>query len=244
MAFQALNDDPVLNDDPMTDTSWPRLLGLLLLLTLPLAASASERLMLERVHALLHERASQLGDEVVIDVSPPSARLGECHDPTPFLPNPEARLGSRVSVGVRCGDDGRQVRYLQARVDITGTYVEVARRLDRGAPIGREDLALRHGKLGRLPRHTVMTLEDAVGQHATRPLTPGLTLQAHHIQAPRLVYRNDSIKVEAYGTGFRVQREGKALDEGGLGDRIRVRLPDRLVLEGEVVGPKRIAVDF
>lgn len=226
--------------------AWPRLswLLLLLLLTLPLVADASERLMLERVHALLHERASRLGDEVVIEVSPPSARLGECDNPTPFLPNPEVELRSRVSVGIRCGEDGRQVRYLQASVDITGTYVEVARNLGRGEPIRAEDLTLQHGKLGRLPRHTVMELEEAIGQHATRPLTPGLTLQEHHMQAPRLVYRNDSLKVEASGVGFRAQREGEAIDEGGLGDKVRVRLPNRLIVEGEVVGPARVAVDF
>lgn len=224
--------------------AWPRLIWLLLLLALPLVAGASERLMLERVHALLYERASRLGDEVVIEVSPPSARLGECDNPTPFLPNPDTRLRSRLSVGVRCGDDGRQVRYLQASVDVTGTYVEVARGLGRGEPIRAEDLALQHGKLGRLPRHTVMKIEEAIGQHATRPLTPGLTLQEHHIQAPRLVYRNDSVKVEASGIGFRVQREGESIDEGGLGDRVRVRLPGRLVVEGEVVGPARVAVDF
>ncbi|MDT0511581.1 MULTISPECIES: flagellar basal body P-ring formation chaperone FlgA [unclassified Halomonas] len=200
--------------------------------------------MLERVHTLLYERASQLGDEVVIEVSPPSARMGECDNPSPFLPNPEARLRSRVSVGIRCGEDGRRVRYLQATIDITGSYVEVARRLDRGEPIRAKDLTLQHGNLGRLPHHTVMTLEEAIGQHATRPLTPGVTLQAHHIQTPRLVYRNNSVQVEASGTGFRVQREGQAIDEGGLGDRVRVRLPGRRIVEGEVVGPERVAVDF
>lgn len=229
--------------------AWPRspwllLLAHLLLLTLPPTAGANERLMLERVHALLYERASQLGDEVVIDVSPPSARLGECVNPTPFLPNPEAELRSRVSVGVRCGESARRVRYLQATIDITGSYVEVARRLDRGEPIRAKHLTLQHGNLGRLPRHTVMTLEEAIGQHATRPLTPGVTLQAHHIQSPRLIHRGDSVQVEASGTGFRVQREGEGIDEGGLGDRVRVRLPDRLIVEGEVVGPARVAVDF
>ncbi|MDW7745257.1 flagellar basal body P-ring formation chaperone FlgA [Halomonas sp.] len=223
---------------------WKRLLWLLLFTALPLPSAANERLMLERVQALLYERASTFGEEVVIEVSPPSARLGECENPTPFLPNPETELRSRVSVGVRCGEDARQVRYLQASVEMVGRYVEVVKRVERGQPLRESDLTLARGNLGRLPGGTVMALEDAIGQHATRPLAPGQTLQEHHVQSPRLVYRRDSVQVEAAGTGFRVQREGEAIDEGGMGDSVRVRLPDRLILEGRVVGPGRVSVDF
>lgn len=229
----------------MTGVRWPRLSWLLVLLIgFALPGVADERVMLERVQALLYERASALGDEVVIEISPPSARLGECVNPTPFLPNPEAELRSRVSVGVRCGEEGRQVRYLQASVEVIGRYVEVARRVERGQPLREDDLRLVSGNLGRLPGGAVMTLDEAIGQHATRPLAPGQTLQAHHMQSPRLVYRGDSVQVEAAGSGFRVQREGEAIDEGGMGESVRVRLPDRLILEGRVVGPGRVAVDF
>ncbi|MDI5922822.1 flagellar basal body P-ring formation chaperone FlgA [Halomonas sp. LR5S13] len=228
----------------MPGALWPRFLCLLLLLFFALPGAADDRAMLERVQALLYERASALGDEVVIEISPPSARLGECENPTPFLPNPEAELRSRVSVGVRCGEDGRQVRYLQASVEMVGSYVEMARRVERGQPLSEKDLTLARGNLARLPGGTVIALEDAIGQHATRPLAPGQTLQKHHVQSPRLVYRGDSVQVEASGTGFRVHREGEAIDEGGMGDSVRVRLPDRLILEGKVLGPGRVAVDI
>ena len=62
---------------------WKRFLWFLLFMALALPSAANERLMLERVQALLYERASTLGEEVVIEVSPPSARLGECENPTP-----------------------------------------------------------------------------------------------------------------------------------------------------------------
>ncbi|MFP4137034.1 MAG: flagellar basal body P-ring formation chaperone FlgA [Halomonas sp.] len=222
----------------------PRAAWLLALLLAVMPAGADDSLMLERVQALLYERASELGDEVVIEVNPPSARLPACEDPSPFLPNPGAELRSRVSVGVRCGEDGRQVRYLQASVEVLGHYVEVARRVDRGQPIDEDDLALKKGNLGQLPQDTVTTLDDAIGQQATRPLSPGLTLQGHHLQSPRLVHRGESVQAQATSTGFSVRREGEALDEGGMGERVRVRLPDRLVVEGQVTGPGRVAVDF
>lgn len=218
---------------------WP-----LMLLLVALPGAADERAMLDRVQALLYERASAFGDEVVIEISPPSAHLGECVNPTPFLPNPEAELRSRISVGVRCGEEGRQVRYLQASVEVIGGYVELARRVERGQPLREDDLRLVSGNLGRLPGGTVLALEDAIGQHATRPLAPGQMLQKHHLQSPRLVYRGDDVQVEAAGAGFRVQREGEAIDEGGMGESVRVRLPDRLILKGRVAGPGRVAVDF
>ncbi len=222
-----------------------RLLPLFALLAVPPGtATADDAAMLERVQAFLYERAREHGEEVVIEVSPPSARLPACENPEPFLPNAEAKLRSRVSVGVRCGEAGRQVRYLQAEVHITGTYLEVATEVKRGELLTERRLVERRGDLGRLPARAVLDPEEAVGQEATRRLAPGLTLQAHHLRAPTLVERGDSVLLEATGTGFRAVREAEAIDTGGLGERVRARLPDRQLLEGEVVGEGRLAVDF
>lgn len=219
------------------------LLTLVLLLAAD-AATADDGAMLERVQAFLYERASEQGEEVVIEVSPPSARLPACESPQPFLPNPDAELRSRVSVGVRCGEQGRQVRYLQAEIQVVGQYLEIASEVSRGEILDASHLMERQGDLTRLPRGAVLSPEEAVGQQATRRLRPGQTLQEQHLHAPRLVERGDRIKLVATGSGFRVQREAEAIDPGGLGETVRVRLADRRIMEGRVTDEGRVGVDF
>ncbi|HSH48490.1 MAG TPA: flagellar basal body P-ring formation chaperone FlgA [Halomonas sp.] len=219
------------------------LLALALSAPLPAGAAADDAALLERAHAFLYQRMQSLGDEVTIEIAPPSARMSACDNPQPFLPNPDAELRSRVSVGVRCGASGRQVRYLQASVQVTGTYLEIGDSVERGEILRRDQLVERRGDLTRLPHGTLLSADSAVGREATRRLAPGLTLQKHHLQAPTLVERGEAVVLEASGRGFRALRDARALDAGGRGDRVRARLPDRRILEGTVIGTGRVAVD-
>ncbi|WP_104201954.1 flagellar basal body P-ring formation chaperone FlgA [Billgrantia saliphila] len=214
------------------------------LLATPAVHAADDDAMLEAVHAFLHREAQSLGDELIIELRPPSARLPACESPDPFLTRPgDVPLG-RISVGVRCGSEGRQVRYLQAEVGVIGDYPVLARPLRAGETVRRDDLVMRQGNLAELPNRSVIDIEEIVGQAATRAIEPGQSLQEHHFRSLPLVERNQRVVIEARGKGFRIEREGQALEPGAMGDRIRARFDSREVVMAEVVGEGRLAVDF
>lgn len=213
------------------------------LLALP-TASADDTELLQAVHAFLHEQASTLGDELMIELHPSSARLPQCESPEPFLTRPGTVPLGRISVGVRCGQDGRQVRYLQAVIGIIGEYPVLSSQLSAGQTVRREDLVMHSGNLADLPSRALLDMETIVGQVTTRPLSPGQPLLEHQFRSLPLVERNQRVTIEARGRGFRITREGQALEPGGLGDRIRVRLDNREVMTAEVVGEGTLVVDF
>lgn len=217
-------------------------LGLLCLLVV-VPTQAADEAMLDRVRAFLSEEAQALGDAPRITLHAPAAHFPPCVQPRPFLPAASRPPLGRVSVGVRCGEAGRQTRYLQAEVAVDGAYLETARAIGAGERLGRGDLVERRGDLGRLPRQALRDLETAVGQVTRRSLAAGQVIQAHLLRAPRLVGRGDRVTLEARGTGFRVTRQGEALEAGGRGERIRVRLADRRILEARVIGAQRLVVD-
>lgn len=221
------------------------LLPLLLagLLTLP-AASADDTELLQAVHGFLHEQAQTLGDELIIELRPPSARLPTCESPAPFLTRPDAAPLGRISVGVRCGQDGRQVRYLQAEVGVIGEYPVLAAPLEAGETVRRDHLVMRQGNLAELPNRALLDSDEIIGQVATRSLSPGQPLQAYQFRSLPLVERSQRVVVEARGSAFRVSREGQALEPGALGDRVRVRFDSREVVTAEVVGEGTLVVDF
>lgn len=219
------------------------LLLLLCLLALPATADDDTEL-LDAVHAFLHQQARPLGDELIIEVRPPSARLPVCEAPEPFLARPDAPPLGRVSVGVRCGEGGRQVRYLQAEVGVIGEYPVLAVGLPAGETVIAEHLALQSGNLAELPNRTLLDIDTIVGQATVRALNPGQPLQAHQLRSVPLVERNQRVTVEARGVAFRISREGQALEPGGLGERIRVRFDNREVITAEVAGEGLLVVDF
>lgn len=207
-------------------------------------ASADDTELLQAVHGFLHEQAQSLGDELLIELRPPSARLPKCDSPDPFLTRPgEVPLG-RFSVGVRCGHDGHQVRYLQAEVGVIGEYPVLGAALAAGETVHREHLVMHEGNLAELPSRALLDIDEIVGQVATRALNPGQPLLAHQFRNLPLVERNQRVAVEARGTAFRVSREGQALEPGAMGDRVRVRFDSREVVTAEVAGEGTLVVDF
>ena len=218
-------------------------LSIVLLLASSVASAVEGSATLDAVQAFLVNRASAVGNNVSVTVHPPRAELPACNDPEPFLPNASASPIGRVSVGVRCNDSGR-VRYLRAEVQATGRYVEVAERIEAGEAVRARHLLEQQGDLGRLPDQAILDPATAIGQEATRPLAVGVMLQEHHLRRPQLVKRGQRVVIEVRGTGFRITREAQAMEAGGEGESVRVRLDDREILRARVIDRGRVTVDF
>lgn len=212
--------------------------ALLLLASGAAHAGAAE----DAAQVFLQDAARHLGNDVTVTVPAPEVALPPCTDPQPFLPGHDQRLLGRVTVGVRCGDG--QTRYLQARVTAIGQYWVAARDIPVGTLVTASMLEARSGDLATLPRLAVLDENAAVGRVATRTLARGSVIQGSQLQAPALIQRNRTVSVEAVGQGFRVVRQGEALQDGALGDTVRVRMSNRSILTGVVAGEGVVKVSF
>jgi len=196
----------------------------------------------DAAQAFLQDATRNLGNDVTVTVPAPKATLPPCIDPQPFLPGHDQHLLGRVTVGVRCGDG--QTRYLQARVTAIGQYWVAAQDIPVGTLVTAPMLEARSGDLTTLPRQAVLDENAAVGRVTTRTLARGSVVQASQLQAPALIQRNRTVSVEAVGQGFRVVRQGEALQDGALGDTVRVRMGNRSILTGVVAGNGVVKVSF
>lgn len=219
----------------MSRCVWP---ALLLLASGAAHAGAAE----DAAQAFLQDATRNLGSQVTVTVQAPEAALPPCADPQPFLPGHDQHLLGRVTVGVRCGDG--QTRYLQARVTAIGQYWVAAEDIPVGTLVTATMLETRSGDLAELPRQAMLDEADAVGRLTTRTLARGSVVQRSQLQAPWLIQRNLTVSVEAVGQGFRVVRQGEALQDGALGDSVRVRMSNRSVLTGVVAGNGLVKVSF
>lgn len=70
--------------------------------------------------------------------------------------------------------------------------------------------------------NTGVTLDDIIGMEARVALYPGRPILTAHVVPPALIARNQIVELVFEGDGLRITSEGRALDRGAVGERIRV----------------------
>ncbi|MHA7873514.1 MAG: flagellar basal body P-ring formation chaperone FlgA, partial [Hyphococcus sp.] len=76
-----------------------------------------------------------------------------------------------------------------------------------------------------------------IGMEAARTLYQGQPLREDLLRKPRLVKRNAVVHMAFSKGAMTINAEGRALDEGGLGDRIRVmNLSSKRVVVATITG--------
>lgn len=86
-------------------------------------------------------------------------------------------------------------------------------------------------------------ISDVVGQEARITLYAGKPIRFDDIGPPAIVDRNQIVFLEYQSAGLRISTEGRALQRGGIGDRIRImNLQSRATLFGLVQADGTIKV--
>jgi flagella basal body P-ring formation protein FlgA len=109
--------------------------------------------------------------------------------------------------------------------------VVAARTLRAGTILTGADLAM----IAEDVPGAISSLDDALGQEARVNLYAGRPIRAGEIGPPALVERNQIVTLIYDQGGLTIATEGRVLDRGGVGDRIRVRnLGSRNTVTGTV----------
>jgi len=127
-----------------------------------------------------------------------------------------------------------------AQVHLVRPVVIARRPLNPGNFVRNDDVALEtrvfEQSAGLGPTH----VEEVVGQQIKRFVPEGAAVLADAIKAVDLVVRSRPVTVTGDNAGIQVRLTGVALDSGGYGDTVRVRLGDsrreRKMLRGVVTG--------
>ncbi len=85
--------------------------------------------------------------------------------------------------------------------------------------------------------------EGMVGLQATRSIYKGRPVLASVLRQPIMVSRNAVVAMEYRRGGLIIRTEGRALNEGGIGERVRVmNLGSRQTVSAQIVGPGEVRV--
>ena len=182
--------------------------------------------------------------EIEIGSLDPRLRLPKCSQPLETF-FPQGKRGSKVTVGVRCSEPKKWTIYVSAEIHQIVQVLVAQQYLRRGSLIRSEDFALKKMDLNQLKYGYFTDFNEVSGKSLKRHLNQGAVLTPAAIAVTKVVKRGEHVTIVAETGGISVQAAGQALEDGGLGDIIRVKnLNSRKEIEARVEGPGRVKIDF
>lgn len=170
-------------------------------------------------------------------------RLVACDQPLETYDSPNGLSGGRGVVGVRCNGSKPWKLYVPVKVALIESVVVSRRPLVRGQTLRAADVMLSEMDVSRLRKAYFTRIDDVVGLRSKRSVSAGSTLHAGLLKREKLVKRGSQVEIVAAGDGLDVRMQGKAMADGGRGDRIKVKnLNSGRIVTGTVAGPGVIQV--
>lgn len=173
----------------------------------------------------MQRRAGAQGyDNVEVSVRPLDGRLtlAACEHPLEILPDMTNRALGPVTVGLRCNGAEPWTLYVRGQVAAEVALPVMAGSVARGELVSSTDITLQSRRITSDFVGIITDIDDIVGKEARRNLASGSELRFSDLKAPVIVDRGQQVSIVSGIAGLRVSMQGKALNSGGVGDRVLV----------------------
>lgn len=163
---------------------------------------------------------------------------------------------SRLALGIQSGLlvfpvdvflDGSRVTSVTARASLVvkDRVVVAARDLTRNHVIGPEDVQVVEKSLAGLPPDAPRDAAKIIGLRTTRPIKSGLVFSGSDLEPPPAVNVRQNVWITVVSGGIRVTAQGVALEEGVVGQTIRVQnLESKRIIIARVTAPGQVFVEL
>ncbi len=122
--------------------------------------------------------------------------------------------------------------------------VPVARRdMKAGQIVTRDDIAVNRIAQDGRRRIDPANVDDLIGKEIKRTVRAGQTITANDVQTQVMVAKGKVVTLNFSKGNIMLSAKGKALENGGLGDSVRVmNLQSKSVVQGTVTGPETVLI--
>ncbi|KZN37554.1 flagellar basal body P-ring formation chaperone FlgA [Pseudoalteromonas luteoviolacea] len=126
----------------------------------------------------------------------------------------------QVTVQVRCDDRERWLQFVHVKIEVLFPVIVSTQQLDKGVVLQADDL-----KIAMRPKHFVRAsnIDDInmlIGSKTKRRIQADKAIIMRHIC---MVCKGDTVIILAGNEHFAIKTQGIALQDGNLGDQIRVK---------------------
>jgi flagella basal body P-ring formation protein FlgA len=148
-----------------------------------------------------------------------------------------------ATVEAPAGAPNAQRQRIAGRVFFIARVPVMSRTLSRGEVIGERDIEWVETRAEAVRRDIVTDIRQVIGQEPRQQLRQGSPIRLSDVQRPVLVGRNATVTMTVKTPFMKLATQGRAVDEGGKGDVIRVtNVNSKRVVEAIVDGPNSVVV--
>lgn len=177
---------------------------------------------------------SLLRPEVIMGALDSRLRLAPCQQIEPYLP-PGTRLWGRSRIGLRClqGKVHWNI-YVPVTIKAWGPAWVLRQSVAGGTMLTQDDADMAEMDWAEQSASVLATPESWVGQQAAFALQPGQTLRSNMVRPVPAFTRGAQVRVKSVGSGFHVVVSGQSMEDGVVGQPVRVKLGGGRIITGTV----------
>jgi flagellar basal body P-ring formation protein FlgA len=170
-------------------------------------------------------------------------RLAACDQPLEsFTPQGRRKMG-KITVGIRCNGTHPWSLFVPVTVKVMTEVVVARTSLPRGSIITGKDIGLELRDISRLHRGYLEETKSVLGKKLKQRLRQRQVVTPSQLDRPRAIKRNNKVTILASSRSLRIRMAGKALEDGSLGELIRVRNESsKRELDARVIAPGIVEV--
>lgn len=165
-------------------------------------------------------------DQVVIEKinTPPSIALPKGSLDWDIEERHNNNFLGNLSLKVDFKVDGNSVRKLivSGKISVIQEVIKAGRNINSGEVISAGDLIIVSEKRKYFRKNTITSIEEAIGKRATRRIQADRLIQRGMLETPPMIEKGKQVIIKAENHELLITSTGKALEEGCIGDQIRV----------------------
>jgi flagellar basal body P-ring formation protein FlgA len=157
------------------------------------------------------------------------------------------RYLGHVTLTINFFVDGKQIRNVpvSGKIELRQAVLKAAKKINPGQVLGRDDVHRVTEQNSNLPTDVLTSAEDAVGKKAVRSIQPGQPITARMVEDLPAVKKGSRVLVKARNDLISVTTHGKVLEDGRLGEEVRVlNMSSGKEIFATVKGPGQVEVTF
>lgn len=160
-----------------------------------------------------------------------------------FFPEYGRRVGN-ITVGVRCNGEENWSLFVPVSVKIYRQIVVASRPLARGTVISQADLLIEERNISAFSTDYFGDVDSLIGMQINRPVQLGQSFSSHSVKPRVAIKRGNLVTLIARNAVVEVRMEGKALADGSIGKRLKVKnLRSNRIVEGIVQSENIVVVN-
>lgn len=161
-----------------------------------------------------------------------------------FLPKGSREMG-RTTVGVKCTGSKPWSLHVPVTISIYKNVLVTSRTLQKGDVLTKADVKLAKHDIGNLSYGYFESKKSGIGMKIKRRAQADTVLTPSMLKKQQVIKRGQKVAIMAQTGRMQVRMMGEALNNGAVGDRIKVmNIKSRQKLEGIITSSAEVKVEI